>query len=176
VAGSTLLNSRYEMNPLPVAGGTMGQVWFGRDTVLDREVAVKFVRFGVGGRDEELVRRFRREARITARLEHPGVPAVYDCGEQNGRPYLVLQRIRGVSVADLIAEHGGPLPFGWAAAIAAQVCAVLAAAHRAGLVHRDLKPGNLMLEPDGTVKVLDFGLAVAPPSRRRPPASRWGQI
>ncbi|RKN32452.1 serine/threonine protein kinase [Micromonospora musae] len=140
----------------------MGEVWLGRDTKLDREIAVKFIRFPDGTRDDEHIRRFVRESRITARLEHPGVPAVYDVGvDDDGRPFLVMQRIHGLSVADLVAEQGA-LPIGWAAAIAAQVCAVLAAAHRASLVHRDLKPNNLMLEPDGRVKVLDFGLAVAP--------------
>lgn len=162
MSGRTLLNGRYELDPLPVPGGAMGQVWFGRDTTLGREIAVKFVRFVDGRRDDELVRRFRRESRITARLEHPGVPAVYDGGEENGRPFLVMQRIRGINLADLLAEQGGPLPIGWAAAIAAQVCSVLSAAHEAKLVHRDLKPANLMLEPSGAVKVLDFGLAVAP--------------
>ncbi|WP_327040869.1 serine/threonine protein kinase [Micromonospora ureilytica] len=139
----------------------MGQVWFGRDTRLDREVAVKFIRFPDDGRDEVLVRRFHRESRVMARLEHPGVPAVYDWGEDGDRPFLVMQRVRGITVHDLVSEQV-TLPIGWAAAIAAQVCAVLSAAHAARLVHRDLKPANLMVEPSGTVKVLDFGLSVAP--------------
>jgi len=160
VSGRTLINGRYELENLPVARGGMGEVWIGRDIKLEREVAVKFIRFPEGHPDKDLVRRFVRESRITARLEHPGVPAVYDVGTHADRPFLVMQRIRGISVADLIAEHG-PLPVGWAAAIAAQACAVLSVAHLASLVHRDLKPGNLMLDPDGCVKVLDFGLAVA---------------
>lgn len=155
-----VINGRYELAELPIAVGGMGEVWLGRDIRLDREIAVKFIRYPGGTPDRELDRRFVRESRITARLEHPGVPAVYDVGTHDGRPYLVMQRIRGVSVADLVAEHG-PLPLGWAAAIAAQVCSVLSVAHAASLVHRDLKPANLMLEPPGTVKVLDFGLAVA---------------
>ncbi|WP_018638764.1 serine/threonine-protein kinase [Parafrankia elaeagni] len=155
-----MIDRRYELESLPLARGGMGEVWVGRDVKLDREIAVKFVRFPDGRPDEELVRRFIRESRITARLVHPGVPAVYDAGTHDGRPYLVMQRVHGISVADLVAEQGA-LPVGWAAAIAAQAASVLAVAHRASLVHRDLKPGNLMLEPDGTVKVLDFGLAVA---------------
>ncbi|WP_017555565.1 serine/threonine-protein kinase [Nocardiopsis baichengensis] len=155
-----LLAERYELKPTPMARGGMGEVWEGHDTRLDREVAVKFLRFPDGEHDPDLVRRFVRESRITARLCHPGVPGVYDAGTEDGRPYLVMQRIHGISVADLVAEQER-LPVGWAAAIAAQVCAVLTAAHRRSLVHRDLKPTNLMLEPDGTVKVLDFGLAVA---------------
>src|SRR4051812_25759167 len=119
----------------------MGEVWLGRDTKLDREIAVKFLRFPDGVPEEELVRRFHRESRITARLEHPRVPAVYDVGTHDGRPFLVMQRVHGISVADLVEEQG-PLPIGWAAAVAAQVCAVLTAAHAASLVHRDLKPAN----------------------------------
>jgi len=155
-----VISRRYELEELPIARGGMGEVWVGRDVKLEREIAVKFLRFPDGTPDTELVRRFVRESRITARLEHPGIPAVYDVGTEDGTPYLVMQRIRGSTVADLVAELGA-LPIGWAAAIAAQTCAVLAVAHQASLVHRDLKPGNLMLCPDGTVKVLDFGLAVA---------------
>ncbi|MEV7226964.1 serine/threonine-protein kinase [Polymorphospora sp. NPDC051019] len=160
MSGRTTINGRYELDGQPIARGGMGEVWGGRDTKLDRQVAVKFIRFPEDVPDDELVRRFVRESRITARLEHPGVPAVYDVGTHQKRPYLVMQRISGISVADLIAEQG-QLPVGWAAAIAAQTCAVLSVAHEASLVHRDLKPGNLMLESDGGVKVLDFGLAVA---------------
>jgi serine/threonine protein kinase len=141
----------------------MGEVWLGRDTKLDREIAVKFIRTPSGAAPEpEQIRRFVRESRITARLQHPGVPAVYDGGaDEHGWPFLVMQRVHGISVAHLISEQGR-LPVGWSAAIAAQVCAVLGEAHAASLIHRDLKPSNLMLEPDGCVKVLDFGLAVAP--------------
>lgn len=159
MAKRTVIVGRYELEQ-PLARGGMGEVWVGRDIKLDREIAVKFIRFPDGKPDEELVRRFVRESRITARLQHPGVPAVFDVGTHEGRPFLVMQRIGGISVSDLIAEHER-LPLGWAAAIAAQTCAVLTVAHQASLVHRDLKPANLMLEPDGTIKVLDFGLAVA---------------
>ena len=155
-------DGRYELDS-PLARGGMGEVWLGRDTKLDREIAVKFIRTpsgGVPGHDQ--IRRFVRESRITARLQHPGVPAVYDGGtDEHGWPFLVMQRVHGISIAHLISEQG-PLPIGWTTAVAAQVCAVLVSAHAASLIHRDLKPSNLMLEPDGSVKVLDFGLAVAP--------------
>lgn len=161
---SRLLDGRYRLNPTPLARGGMGEVWEGRDVRLGRAVAVKFIRFPRDADDDErseLVRRFIREARITAELQHPGVPAVFDMSSaEEEQPYLVMQRVNGVSVGDLIAEQER-LSVGWASGVAAQTCAVLAVAHRASLVHRDLKPGNLMLEPDGTVKVLDFGLAVA---------------
>lgn len=159
--GRKLSDGRYELSS-KIGHGGMGEVWIGRDTRLDREIAVKFIRVSGGEPDKEHVRRFVRESRITARLRHPGVPAIYDGGyDENGWPFLVMERVRGISVADLISEQDGPLPVGWTAAIAAQVCSVLVAAHAAKLVHRDLKPSNLMLEADGSVKVLDFGLATA---------------
>lgn len=155
-----LVDGRYELDPLPLGKGGMGEVWGAQDTRLDRRVAIKFIRFPDDADGPELVRRFERESRITARLEHPGVPAVFDSGTDRERPYLVMQFVEGVTVADVLAEQGR-LPIGWAAAVAAQTCAVLVAAHDAGLVHRDLKPGNLMLCADGSIRVLDFGLAVA---------------
>lgn len=161
MSGRTVVNDRYELDEFPIGKGGMGEVWGGRDITLGRAVAVKFIRPRTDTGSDDLVRRFEREARITARLVHPGVPAVYDFGVHEGRSFLVMQRVDGATVADVIAEQDGPLPVGWAAAIAAQTCAVLSVAHRASLVHRDLKPNNLMLEHDGGVKVLDFGLAVA---------------
>jgi hypothetical protein len=156
-----LVDGRYELDPLPLGRGGMGEVWGARDTRLDRRVAIKFIRFPDDSDGPELARRFERESRITARLEHPGVPAVLDSGsDEQGRLYLVMQFVEGITVADVVAEQG-VVPIGWAAAIAAQTCAVLVAAHEAALVHRDLKPGNLMLCPDGSIRVLDFGLAVA---------------
>ncbi|WP_225852069.1 serine/threonine-protein kinase [Micromonospora sp. AMSO12t] len=135
----------------------MGEVWPAQDTLLDRPVIVKFV--SAAAMNIELARRFRREALLTARLDHPGVPAVYDLGEQGGQPYVVLQKINGVTLTDLVAEQGR-LPIGWVAAIGAQVSSILLAAQQIGLVHRDIKPSNVMLDRNGAVKVLDFGLAV----------------
>lgn len=151
-------DQRYQLEDLPLGRGGMGEVREGYDRRLGRVVAVKFVRMPEGEPDPDLIRRFKRESRITARLHHPGVPAVFDAGVYNGQPYLVMERVEGVSIADLVAESG-KIPIGWTATVAAQTCAVLTAAHAASLVHRDLKPANLVLEPAGTVKVLDFGLA-----------------
>lgn len=159
MASGFTIGGRYELEALPRGRGGMGQVYFGKDRVLQRRVAVKFIVFRDGVYDPKLVERFRREANLTAQLEHPGVPAVYDVGMHEERPYLVMQVIDGVTLADLVPEQH-PLPIGWVAAIGSQICSVLAAAHRAGLVHRDLKPANVMLERDGWVKVLDFGLAL----------------
>jgi serine/threonine protein kinase len=150
----------------------MGEVWTARDTLLDRTVIVKLVNTAM--MDAELLRRFRREALLTARLDHPGVPAVYDLGEHDGHPYLVLQKVDGINLSDLIAEQG-PLPIPWVAAIGAQISSVLIAARRIGLVHRDIKPSNVMLGPTGAVKVLDFGLAVMRDDDRYSRITQTGQ-
>jgi non-specific serine/threonine protein kinase len=153
-----VIADRYELDALPLGRGGMGAVYGGHDRHLDRRVAVKFLRFPAG-KDEDLERRFLREARILAKLEHPGAPVLYDFGTFDQRLFQVMQFIEGVTVADLVSEHG-PLPVPWAAAIAAQTCAVLTSAHALSICHRDLKPTNLMLCPDGSIKVLDFGLAM----------------
>ncbi|XRQ13848.1 protein kinase domain-containing protein [Actinomadura welshii] len=145
---------RYELDQAIGRGG-MGEVWRAYDRFLDRRLAVKFTRVS----DEALVARFEQEARSTAWFEHPGVPTVYDFGSHDGCFYLVMQYVEGMTVAHVL-DAEERLSVSWAALIAAQVCAVLNVAHRRPLVHRDLKPGNLMLCPDGTVKVLDFGAAV----------------
>jgi serine/threonine protein kinase len=153
------IGDRYELT-YPIRRGGMGQVWAGYDERLDRPVAVKFLRHMEVLEDEResAVKRFRREARATARLDHPGVPVVHDLGEHRDDLYIVMQLVRGYVLADLIAEQE-QLAVGEAASIATQVCSVLAAAHAASLVHRDLKPQNLMITPSGSVKVLDFGVA-----------------
>ncbi|WP_086826198.1 serine/threonine-protein kinase [Allokutzneria sp. NRRL B-24872] len=153
-----LVADRYLLEDLPLGRGGMGAVYRGHDKHLDRRVAVKFLQLP-GGPDDELERRFVREARILARLEHPGAPVLYDFGTVDHRLFQVMQFIDGVTVSDLVGELG-PVPVPWAASVAAQACAVLTAAHALAICHRDLKPTNLMLCPDGSVKVLDFGLAV----------------
>ncbi|GAA2190057.1 serine/threonine-protein kinase [Micromonospora lupini] len=153
------IGDRYELT-YPVGRGGMGQVWAGFDERLDRPVAIKFLRQVEVPEDERETagKRFRREARATARLDHPGVPAVHDLGVHGEDLFLVMQLVPGILLADHIAEEER-LPVGEAASIAAQVCSVLVAAHAASLVHRDLKPQNLMITPAGVVKVLDFGVA-----------------
>ncbi|WP_331461152.1 serine/threonine-protein kinase [Micromonospora tarapacensis] len=168
----TSLKDRYRLGRFPLAHRGMAEVWPAQDTLLDRPVIVKFV--DAARMDADLVRRFRREALLTARLDHPGVPAVHDLGEHGGRPYVVLQKIDGVTLSDLVAEQG-PLPLGWVAAIGAQISSVLLAARRLGLVHRDIKPSNAMLDRSGAVKVLDFGLAVMPDDDRYSQITQTGQ-
>ncbi|MFJ8579438.1 protein kinase [Micromonospora sp. NPDC093277] len=168
----TSLKDRYKLGRFPLAHKGMGEVWPAQDTLLDRPVIVKFVNAAMS--DLDLLRRFRREALLTARLTHPGVPAVFDLGEQAGQPYLVLEKIDGITLTHLAAEQG-PLPIGWVAAIGAQVSSVLHAAMRIGLVHRDIKPSNVMLDTSGAVKVLDFGLAVVHGDDRYSRITQTGQ-
>jgi serine/threonine protein kinase len=153
---------RYELVEQLNSGG-MGQVWRGYDGVLDREVAVKLIRSDVIASQEqaeEFAKRFRREARITARIQHHGVPQVYDAvlDRSYDRVYLVMEFVRGTSLRAFINPQQ-PLPISWAAAIAAQICTVLSHAHAIPVVHRDLKPDNVLVSESGAVKVLDFGIA-----------------
>jgi hypothetical protein len=160
VAHPAVLAGRYAL-VTPLGRGGMGQVWEGRDERLGRPVAVKLLTseaLAAVPQPDGAVRRFTREAAVTAGLAHPGVPATYDAGEYDGGLFLVMELVDGCTVADLIAEHGA-LPVPWVAAIAAQVAAVLAAAHDRGIIHRDIKPQNVMLTSDATAKVLDFGIA-----------------
>ena len=157
VAGR-LLGGRYRMEALLASGG-MGEVWAARDLLLDRAVAVKVLGGAFAG-DGRAAERLRREARAAGRLEHPAIAQVFDLGEDGGRPYLVMELLEGESLAERIAR-AGPMGPAEAARVVAAVAGALEAAHRAGVVHRDVKPGNVFLTSDGGVKVLDFGIASA---------------
>nr|WP_262928335.1 serine/threonine-protein kinase [Streptomyces xanthii] len=143
-----------------IGQGGMGQVWTAYDQRLDRRVAVKLVRPDrvAGAEAEELRRRFLRESRVTAQVDHPGLVTVHDAGSEDGDLYLVMQYIDGSDLADHLAEHT-PYPWPWAVSVAAQLCAVLSAVHAVPIVHRDLKPRNVMVKKDGTLTVLDLGVA-----------------
>ena len=145
----------YEIVSLLGAGG-MGEVYRARDTKLQREVAIKVLPDHLAT-DRDRLTRFEREAQVLASLNHPYIAAVYGLEESIGVPALVLELVEGPTLADRIAE--GPLPLEEALAIAGQIADALEAAHEHGIVHRDLKPSNVKVRPDGTVKVLDFGLA-----------------
>ena len=146
---------QYEIVTLLGAGG-MGEVYRARDARLQRDVAIKIVRdLAAGGPDR--VARFRREAQVLASLNHPHIGAIYGVEDVGESGALVLELVDGPTLADRIAR--GPIVFDEAMAIARQIADALAAAHDQGVVHRDLKPANIKLRPDGTVKVLDFGLA-----------------
>ena len=141
-----------------IASGGMGEVWEADDTVLGRRVALKVLVEELAA-DDRATRRFVREARATARLAHPNVARVYDFGRDGGAPFLVMELLEGETLADRVAA--GPLPPAEAARVAAAVADALDAAHQRGIVHRDVKPSNVMLTPDGDVKVMDFGIAAA---------------
>ncbi|MFE0458427.1 protein kinase [Kitasatospora sp. NPDC058965] len=155
-----LVAGRYELATLIGRGG-MGQVWTAHDRNLDRQVAVKLLRpdrAAEAAEFHEVRRRFVRECRVTAQVDHPGLVTVHDAGSDGEDLYLVMQYVRGADLADHLAEHD-PYPWPWAVAVAAQLCPVLAAVHAMPAVHRDLKPRNLMVRPDGTLVVLDLGVA-----------------
>ncbi|EFL15583.1 serine/threonine-protein kinase [Streptomyces sp. C] len=156
-----LIGERYQLATILGQGG-MGQVWTAYDRRLDRRVAVKLLRpdkvAGPGTVAEELRRRFVRECRVTAQVDHPGLVTVHDAGSDGDELYLVMGYVEGSDLADHLAEHD-PYPWPWAVAVVAQLCAVLSAVHAVPIVHRDLKPRNVMIRPDGTVLVLDLGVA-----------------
>ena len=158
-AAGRVVAGRYELSAVLGQGG-MGQVWTAYDQRLDRRVAVKLLRPDkVAGQDaEELRRRFVRECRVTAQVDHPGLVTVHDAGSEGEELFLVMQYIDGADLAGHLAERT-PYPWQWAVAVAAQLCAVLSAVHAVPIVHRDLKPRNVMVKQDGTVTVLDLGVA-----------------
>ncbi|GAB3295371.1 serine/threonine-protein kinase [Parasphingorhabdus pacifica] len=146
-----------------IGSGAMGVVWECVDERLHRTVAVKQLLLQPGldpGEAEEARQRAMREGRIAARLQHPNAISVYDVAEDEGQPVLVMEFLPSTSLAAMMSEHG-PLPPQEVARIGAQVAAALGAAHAAGVVHRDVKPGNVLLGDDGTVKITDFGISRA---------------
>ena len=156
----TLLHDRYRLVE-PLASGGMGTVWRAHDGLLDRPVAVKevFLPAGMDAAERDLLRlRTMREARTAARLRHPGVVTVYDVVEQAGRPWIVMELVRSRSLAQVLRDRG-PLPEAEVASIGVQALGALTAAHRAGVLHRDVKPGNVLLADDGRVVLTDFGIA-----------------
>lgn len=142
-----------------IARGGMATVYLATDTRLERDVALKVMHPHLAD-DEQFVARFHREAKSAARLSHPGVVAVYDQGAEDGTVYLAMEYVEGQTLRDLLAESG-PLTPREALGILEPVLDALGAAHRAGIVHRDVKPENVLLADDGRVKVADFGLARA---------------
>lgn len=145
----------------PLGEGGMGTVWRARDEVLGREVAVKEVRAPAGLPTSEVDRmyaRLEREAWAAARISHRNVVTVYDVATEEGRPWIVMELVRGLSLSDLL-DAEGPLPPRRAAHIGAEVVSALRAAHEAGVLHRDVKPGNVLIANDGRIVLTDFGIA-----------------
>jgi serine/threonine-protein kinase len=155
---TVILDDRYELGPV-LGNGGMARVHQGMDRQLKRPVAVK-VLSSPFDRDKEFVERFAREAHAAARLNHPNIVAVYDSGSDDGTHFIVTELVEGETLADLL-QREGALPPERVVEIAGQVCHALEAAHEKGVVHRDVKPGNVMITPEGRVKVVDFGIARA---------------
>src|SRR4028118_797763 len=153
-----VFNGRYEI-VRPIARGGMAEVFLARDQLLDRPGALK-VLFPELSVDRSFVERFRREAQAAANLTHPNVVSVYDFGDEGGTSFIVMEFVDGRTLTSIIRSEG-PLLADRAAAAGADVAAALASAHRNGVVHRDVKPGNVLIDNSGHVKVTDFGTAPA---------------
>src|SRR4051812_10441244 len=149
---------RYELLER-IGHGSLGTLYRARDTVLGREVAVKVMAAGFLG-DEAAHARFFHDAKAAARLQHANIVTTFEFGEQADTPYIVMEFLRGISLAERLRQRT-PLPLREALDIAVQLCAGLEAAHKEGVVHRDVKPENVWLCLNGTVKLLDFGIATA---------------
>lgn len=155
IGGPELIAGRYELGALVGTGG-MGEVYAGRDTKLDRAVALKFLRKDMASQ-QDLRSRFEAEARAAGRLSHPNVVGVFDTGEHDGAPYIVMELLNGRTLADEAAT--GPATEERARRVCREIVSALKMSHGQGVLHRDLKPGNVFLCHDGSVKVGDFGVA-----------------
>ncbi len=163
---ATLLNDRYELVK-PLGSGGMAHVWLGHDRLLGRTVAVKILREEYTGKPD-FQERFHQEAQAIAKLSHPNLVTVYDFGIQNGRYFMVMEYVEGEDLKSLLRrapapslEATTPQPVDLWLDIAIQVCEGLGLAHRAGLIHCDIKPQNILLNDDGIAKIADFGIARA---------------
>src|SRR5215217_3914591 len=158
ISPDTVIDGRYRAEKRLGSGG-MAEVWCAEDEVLGRRVAVKLM----GGRfaeDPEYRERFRREAQAAAAMQHPNIVGIYDRSEWDGTPYIAMELVDGKTLKELVRERG-PLPPEIAVGLAEQILRALAYAHRRGIVHRDVKPQNVILDQEGQAKVADFGIARA---------------
>ncbi len=159
MAADALLNKRYKLLS-PLGAGGMAMVYKAQDLSLGRLVAVKVLRDQLTG-DPEFLARFQQEARSAANLQHPNIVTVHDFGRDGGRYYIVMEFIEGQDLKGLVKAQGGAFPVDQALDLFIQMCAGIGYAHRAGLVHCDVKPQNMLVTPDGRLKVTDFGIARA---------------
>ncbi|OAO83069.1 Serine/threonine protein kinase PrkC regulator of stationary phase [Anoxybacillus flavithermus] len=152
------LNDRYKLLQL-IGGGGMANVYLARDIILDRDVAVKVLRLDFVN-DELFIKRFRREAQAATSLNHENIVTIYDVGEDDGIYYMVMEYVRGCTLKQYIQQHA-PLPVQEALRMMDQLTGAIAHAHQNGVIHRDIKPQNILVSEDGTLKITDFGIAVA---------------
>src|SRR5436190_9117726 len=153
-----VFSNRYEIQR-ELAQGGMAEVYLARDQLLNRPVALKAL-FPEYAKEDSFVERFKREAQAAANLNHPNIVAIYDWGQQANTYFIVMEYVEGRSLSEIIRSEG-PLHPTRAAEVGADVAAALGFAHRNGVVHRDVKPGNVLVGPTGQVKVADFGIAQA---------------
>ena len=153
-----IIGNRYEIIE-KVGSGGMATVYKARDTILNRYVAVKVLRDEFTT-DEEFIKRFNTEAQSAARLTHPNIVSVFDVGQEYNIYYIVMELIQGKTLKQIVSEEGA-LPWKWTVNIAIQICSALEMAHKNGIVHRDIKPHNIIITEDGIAKVTDFGIAKA---------------
>ena len=154
-----LLGNRYEIKE-KIGNGGMAMVYKAKDQVLNRYVAIKILRDEFTT-DEEFIKRFSIEAQSAASITHPNIVSVYDVGNEGNLYYIVMELIKGKTLKEIIIEEGGALPWKWSTNIAIQIAAALETAHRNNIVHRDIKPHNIIITEDGIAKVTDFGIAKA---------------
>ena len=155
----SLLADRYEIIK-KVGNGGMATVYKAKDTLLNRFVAVKILRDEFTT-DQEFIKRFEAEAQAAASITHPNIVSVYDVGNQENLYYIVMELIQGKTLKEIILEEGGPLPWKWSVNIAIQIASALEVAHKNNVIHRDIKPHNIIITEDGVAKVTDFGIAKA---------------
>ena len=155
IVEGSLLTERYQLTSVLGRGG-MGDVWLACDQRLQRDVAIKLLRRELAA-EPRVRQRFEDEARAAAQLAHPNVVAVYDTGDDDGTPFIVMERLSGRTLADVVRE--GSVSVEQATRWADEILSAVAAAHDAGVLHRDIKPGNVLLAADGSAKVGDFGIA-----------------
>ena len=154
-----ILGNRYEIIE-KVGNGGMATVYKAIDKVLKRNVAVKILRDEFTT-DEEFIKRFETEAQSAARLTHPNIVSIYDVGVDGNLYYIVMELIQGKTLKEIIVEERGPLPWKWSVNVAIQIASALETAHRNNIIHRDIKPHNIIITEDGIAKVTDFGIAKA---------------
>ena len=154
-----LLANRYEILE-KIGSGGMATVYKAKCHVLNRYVAIKILRDEFTT-DEEFVKRFEVEAQSAASITHPNIVSVYDVGVDGNLHYIVMELVKGKTLKDIIVEEKGPLPWKWSVNIAIQIASALETAHKNHIIHRDIKPHNIIITEDGVAKVTDFGIAKA---------------
>lgn len=154
-----ILGNRYEIIE-KIGNGGMATVYKSKDNILNRYVAVKVLRDEFTT-DEEFIKRFRIEAQSAASLTHPNIVSIYDVGNEGNLYYIVMELIKGKTLKEIITEENGPLPWKWSINVVTQIASALEMAHKNNIVHRDIKPHNIIITEDGVAKVTDFGIAKA---------------